>query len=59
MTGYKLGYARVSTSQQDETLQLDALQSAGCERVFIDKEAEAINYFAVAGLAVAVPGVTV
>ena len=37
MTGYKLGYARVSTNEQDETLQLDALQSAGCERVFIDK----------------------
>ena len=32
-----LGYARVSTLEQDETLQVDALRSAGCGRVFIDK----------------------
>ena len=37
MSGYKLGYARVSTTQQDEALQLDALQAAGCDRLFIDK----------------------
>ncbi len=36
-TAYKLGYARVSTSQQDEALQRDALTTAGCDRVFVDK----------------------
>jgi DNA invertase Pin-like site-specific DNA recombinase len=32
-----LGYARVSTFEQDEALQVDALRSAGCARVFVDK----------------------
>ena len=31
-----VGYARVSTSEQDTALQTDALRSAGCERVFED-----------------------
>jgi DNA invertase Pin-like site-specific DNA recombinase len=31
-----LGYARVSTDQQDHALQLDALQTAGCEKVFVE-----------------------
>src|SRR4051794_20021345 len=35
--GYKIGYARVSTLEQDETLQRDALSSAGCGRLFVDK----------------------
>ena len=31
-----LGYARVSTSEQDPRLQHDALEAAGCYRVFTD-----------------------
>ncbi|MBN9209567.1 MAG: recombinase family protein [Microbacterium ginsengisoli] len=33
----KLGYARVSTAQQDHARQLAALEAAGCEKVFTDK----------------------
>lgn len=33
----KIGYARVSTDKQEETLQVDALNAAGCDRVFIDR----------------------
>ena len=32
-----IGYARVSTLDQDPALQIDALHSAGCERVFEEK----------------------
>ena len=32
-----IGYARVSTTDQDEALQVDDLQAAGADRLFIDK----------------------
>ena len=32
-----VGYARVSTREQDHALQLDALEAAGCERVYTEK----------------------
>jgi len=33
----KYGYARVSTNQQDTKLQIDALQDAGCEKIYEEK----------------------
>jgi DNA invertase Pin-like site-specific DNA recombinase len=33
----KLGYARVSTGEQDLTIQETALKAAGCERLFCEK----------------------
>jgi DNA invertase Pin-like site-specific DNA recombinase len=32
-----VGYARVSTQDQDPALQLDALRKAGCEKIFTEK----------------------
>ena len=34
----KIGYARVSTLHQDLSLQLSALNDAGCEKVFCEKK---------------------
>jgi DNA invertase Pin-like site-specific DNA recombinase len=33
----KIGYARVSTRDQDLALQLDALQKQGCEKIYREK----------------------
>ncbi len=37
MSNYKIGYARVSTLDQDPALQHDTLTAAGCQRIFVDK----------------------
>jgi len=34
--GHRLGYARVSTTDQQPQLQVDALNAAGCYRVFTE-----------------------
>ena len=33
----KIGYARVSTADQDLTVQIEELKRAGCERIYSDR----------------------
>ena len=37
----KIGYARVSTIEQDTHLQIDALTAAGCDRIYQEKQSGA------------------
>ena len=41
--GYKIGYARVSTLDQNLALQQDALKEAGCEKIFIEQMSGAVS----------------
>jgi DNA invertase Pin-like site-specific DNA recombinase len=40
--GYRIGYARVSTLDQNLALQRDALTDAGCEKIFIEQMSGAV-----------------
>jgi len=42
--GLRLGYARVSTLDQDDALQQDALREAGCDKVFLDQASGALEH---------------
>ena len=41
--GEILGYARVSTTGQDMSLQIDALETAGRSRIFVDQSSGALD----------------
>ena len=41
--GYKIGYARVSTLDQNLALQQDALKEAGCEKIFVEQMSGAVT----------------
>jgi DNA invertase Pin-like site-specific DNA recombinase len=41
--GYKIGYARVSTLDQNLALQQDALREGGCEKIFVEQMSGAVT----------------
>src|SRR6202453_5163118 len=41
--GLKLGYARVSTLDQNLALQQDALKEAGCEHIYVEQMSGAVT----------------
>jgi DNA invertase Pin-like site-specific DNA recombinase len=41
--GYKIGYARISTLDQNLALQQDALKEAGCDKIFIEQMSGAVS----------------
>jgi ABC-type phosphate/phosphonate transport system ATPase subunit len=40
---YKIGYARVSTLDQNLALQQDSLKAAGCEKIFMEQMSGAVT----------------
>ena len=39
-----IGYARVSTIDQNPALQMDALKTAGCDKVFTETAGESLRF---------------